>query len=143
MAAINIPNFDEVSVSAPMLDVGTYIVNVTEKPEVKENQNGKPYMELVMKVVEGPQQSQPDPGTGSTDPAGRTVKDRLYLVDGAYFRLKQLLLAAGVLARDDKDSPLARGQFNSDILVGTRFTINLTAQMNNGKEYRNTDYVIS
>lgn len=142
MATINIPNFEDVSVSAPMLDVGTYVMNVTEKPEVKENQNGKPYLELVMKVVEGPQQSQPDPGTGSTDPAGRTWKDRLYLVDGAYFRIKQLLLAAGVLARDDKDSPLARGQFNSDILVGTRFTVNLTAQMNNGKEYRNVDYVI-
>lgn len=142
MPAINIPKFEEVTVSAPRLDPGQYVVNITEKPSLEENQNGKPYLALTMKVIEGPEQQQEDPGTGSKSPAGRTVKDRLYLVDGAYFRVKQLLIASGLLARDDTESPMAHGQFNSDMLVGTRFSINLTAQMNNGKEYRNVDYII-
>lgn len=142
MPQINIPNFDEVTVSAPKLDPGEYMVNITEKPELKENQNGKPYLEIIMKVIEGPEQQQADPATGGTDPAGRKVTDRLYLVDGAYFRVKQLLISAGILARDDKDSPLARGEFNSDVLVGARMPIKLSAQMNNGKEYRNVDYII-
>jgi hypothetical protein len=143
MAQIQIPNFDEVSVSAPKLDPGEYVANIDDKPELKENQNGKPYLEIKLKIIEGPQQAQPDPGTGSTDPAGRTIYDRLYMVDGAYFRVKQLLISAGILARDDKESPLARGEFNSDILAGARLPIKVSAQMNNGKEYRNVDYIIA
>lgn len=142
MPEISIPNFEDVSVGTLRLDPGVYVVNVQDKPEIKENRNGKPYLELNMTVVDGPEQSAPD-GTGSTSPVGRNIRDNLYLVDGAYFRIKQVLVAAGILARDDNTSPIARGQFNSDILVGTRFTVRLEAQMNNGKQYNNVVYVIS
>ncbi len=143
MPQIEIPNFDEVQLAPPRLDPGDYVATITEKPALEENQNGKPYLAVKMKIVEGPEQSDPDPATGSRSPAGRNWTDRLYLVDGAYFRVKQLLVAAGLLARDDHDSPMAKGKFNSDMLVGTTFNIRVTTQMSkDGKEYRNVDYII-
>jgi len=142
MPELSIPNFEEVSVGSLRLDPGEYVVNIQDKPEVKENRNGKPYLEVNMTIVEGPEQQEPDPSSGSKDPAGRNIRDNLYLVDGAYFRIKQLLVASGILARDDNESPIARGQFNTDILVGTRFTVRLSTRMNNGKEYRDVAYVI-
>lgn len=143
MPIINLPNFDKVELAPPQLDPGEYMMSIPEKPDIKSNQNGKQYIEVPMKVIEGPQQQKPDPGTGSTDPTGRVVKDRYYLSEGAEFRIKRLLVATGILARDDKESPLARGEgINTDMLIGAKMPVNVTIQLNNGKEYRNYDPIV-
>lgn len=142
MPTVNLPNFDSVELAPPQLDPGEYMMSIPEKPEIKTNPNGKQYIEVPYKVIEGPNQQKEDPGTGSKDPTGRVVRDRYYLVEGAEFRIKRLLVSAGVLARDDKESPLAKGQFNTDILQGAKLPVNVTIQMNNGKEYRNYDPVV-
>ncbi len=142
MPEITIEGFDEVAVGFKYFDPGEYTVNVTEKPTIETNDNGKTFIALTMKILEGPQQQEVHPETGSKDPRGGTIKDRLYLVDKAYFRVKQLLVAAGILTRDDKTSPIAKGKFSTDILMGTRFTIKYDVSMRDGKEYRETTYVI-
>jgi hypothetical protein len=140
---IHIPDFDKVSLQPPQLDCGTYTVNVQEKPTIESQSDGKQYIQLQMVVMGGPAQKEADPATGNTSPVGRKWRDRLYLVDGAYFRVKALLIAAGILARDDKASAIAMGNFNSDLLVGTKFQIRLDPNINpqTGKEYRNVVYI--
>ena len=142
MPIINLPSFPDTELAAPRLDPGEYTMNIPEKPIVETNQNGKQYLAVKYKVLEGPDQEKEDPGTGSKSPAGRVVTDRFYLVEGAEFRIKRLLVAAGILARDDKESPMARGEINTDVLVGARLPVSVTIQMNNGKEYRNYDPIV-
>jgi hypothetical protein len=142
MPTINLPNFDQVELAPPQLAPGEYMMSISQKPEIKTNPNGKQYLEVRYKVIEGPEQQKPDPGTGSKDPTGRVVPDRYYLVEGAEFRIKRLLVSTGIIARDDKESPVAQGNFNTDILMGVKLPVNVTIQMNNGKEYRNYDPVV-
>lgn len=143
MAEINIENFESVSLGAPRLDPGgPYEGQITDTPEVKTSDSGKSYLEVKTRVLEGPEQQEPDPETDSHSPAGREFTDRYYLNERAAFRLKRLLVATGLLAKDDKDSPMAKGQFNSDMLAGQKYKFQVSTQMNNGKEYRNYDPIV-
>lgn len=143
MPELNIPNFDQVQLAPPQLDPGTYTVNVQEKPTLERQDDGKQFLQINMVVMDGPAQQEADPLTGSKSPVGRKWRDRLYLVDGAYFRVKALLIAASILKRDDKSSAIAMGRFNTDLLVGAKFQIKLDPNVNpaTGKEYRNVTYV--
>lgn len=120
MPDIDIPGFEDVELAPPMLDPGTYVFNIQEEPQMKTSDNDKQYLEVKLVCLEGPPQSTPDPATGSNLAAGRKMTDRLYFVDGAFFRVKSLLICAGLLKRDDKESDMARGKFNSSVLVGAR-----------------------
>lgn len=147
MATVNIPEFDHVEVAPPRLDIAKgYVGNIVELPTIKKQDENDPtsktFIEVKIKVLEGPEQQDPDPGTGSKSPAGRTITDRLYLTPGAYFKVKQLLVSAQLLARNDKESPLAKGQIPLEILVGVRFPFDIVASMKDGVEYRNVQYVI-
>jgi hypothetical protein len=142
MPEISIPDFDKVALAPPQLDPGEYTVNIYDKPALENSDNGKDYLLVKMKVVEGADQKEEDPATGSHSAVGRTINDRVYLVDGAYFRVKRLLIATGLLSRDDKDSDTALGRFNSDALQGARLRIKVVPAMVNGKEYRNVQYII-
>lgn len=136
MAEITIDNFENVEVAPPQLDPGDYKFNIREEPEVKTSNNGKPYLDVNLTVVDGPAQQ------NGESPVDRTVHDRVYLVEGAYWRIKQLLIAAGLLDPNDKESPLARGKFNTAILVGAMVGATVQIQKNpeNGREYRNYQY---
>jgi len=147
MPTVNIPEFDHVDIAPPRLDVGKgYEGNIIELPTVKQQVENDPtsksYIEVKIKVLGGPDQQDPDPGTGSKSPAGRTITDRLYLTPGAYFKIKQLLVSAQLMARNDKDSPLAKGQIPLEILMGARFPFDIVASMKDGVEYRNVQYTI-
>jgi len=141
MPQVNIENFDDVDVdSYRMLDPGVYTVNVQEEPTVKMSKNNNQQLELTMKVIEGVDQKEADPSTGSKSPAGRVVKD--WIAFKAAFRIKKLLIAAGILRRDDRDSDIAKGKFETGMLIGTKFQIKLVADSYNGKEQRKVEYVI-
>jgi hypothetical protein len=140
MPQIELNDFEKVALSAPRLDPGVYTFNVHEMPEIKKTDNEKVYINLPMKVVEGPNQKEPDPNTGSFSPVGKVFHDRLYT--GAAFRIKRMLVASGLLAKDDVTSDLARGKLDTAILVGARFQASLTPKLNNGKEYLEVDYII-
>lgn len=143
MAQITMPDFDKTELSPPSLDAGDYEVNVTEKPEyVVPDDGGKQYLTLVMQATAGPEQSKPHPVDGTTSAAGRTIRDRIYLTKEAGWRLKAALVSAGILARDDKESPLAKGNINSDILMGAHLKIQVTKRMKDGNEYSNVTYVV-
>lgn len=143
MPEVNVPGFEDVDLSPPQLDPGEYTMNIYDKVQLRTAESsGKQYLEVPLKVVEGPEQQAPDPNTGETDATGRTMNDRVYLSQAALWRLKALLVASGLLARDDKDSPMAQGNINTDMLTGTTVQVKLTPQMNNGREYRNVEYVI-
>jgi len=148
MPELNIPNFDQVELMPPRLDPGTYVVNIQEEPALKTGTNKKTgasqqYLEVKMTVIEGPQQEHPDPNTGATNPVGRGHRDWVFLVDGAYFRVKQLLVAFGLLSKDDKTSPMAQGKINTQSLVGARGTIKISKEIDkeSQKEYTRTEYV--
>ena len=148
MPTVNIPEFEKVEVAPPRLDVGKgYEGNIIELPTIKETDPADPsmkksFIEVKIKVLGGPDQQDPDPGTGSKSPAGRTITDRFYLVPGAYFKIKQLMVSAQLLGRKDADSPLAKGAIPLEIFVGVRFPFNIIASMKDGNEYGNVQYVI-
>ena len=137
MPEIVIPNFEQVEIALPRLIAGAYTMNIQEIPTMDISKNGKQYVQIEMVVLDGPDQPDADPATGSFKPAGRKFRDRMYLVDGAYFRVKAFLIAAGLLKRDDKQSALALGKLNTDTWVGTRFSVVLQPKINpdNQKEY--------
>lgn len=142
MAEIEIDGFEEISISNfKPLDPGSYTFVIPERPKKVADDADKPYIEIQMKVVEGPAQQEPDPETGSTSPEGLVMRDRYYLTPAAKWRIKKLLVACGIITRDDKDSPIARGKFDLDIFTGARFAAKVAIQMNNGKEYRQYDPV--
>jgi len=143
MPEISIPDFDKVDLLPPRLDPGTYVVNIQNEPEYKVHNNGKNYLDIEFVVIEGPNQAQPDPNTGSVAATGKKIHDWLWMVDGAYFKVKQMLIAMGLLTRDDKTSPLAQGKFTTAALVGARGTIKVSKQLNaqDQKEYTKVEYV--
>lgn len=144
MPQINIENFENVALSAPRLDPGgPYTGKIIEPPKLQTAEgSGKQYLEVHTQVVEGPEQQEADPSTGSKDPTGTTFSDRYYLSEKAAFRLKQLLVATGLLAKDDNESPMAKGQINSDILAGQQYKFQVSIQLNNGREYRNYEPIV-
>lgn len=144
MPEIFIDNFEQVELSPPKLDVGSgYHFNIESVGELEESEKtGSKYFELALRCLDGPKQSEADPVTGSLDPKGRRIKDRVYLTEGAKWRIKALLISAGLLNRDDKTSDLARGKFNTDILQGAVIACTIEAQMRDGKEYRNVVYEV-
>lgn len=142
MAEIEIDGFEDVNISNfNPLDPGSYTFVIPERPKKVNDDPDKPYIEVQMKVVEGPEQQDADPETGSKSPEGRTMRDRYYLTQASKWRIKKLLVACGIITRDDKDSPIARGKFDLDIFTGARFQAKVAIQMNNGKEYRQYDPV--
>lgn len=143
MAEIQIADFDKVELSPPRLDVGSGYVFGVENVQILENEkNNNKYLEVTLRCVEGPDQTEADPITGLASPKGRVIKDRVYLTEGAKWRVKALLIASGLLARDDKTSEIARGHFDSDILLGSTVQCSIESQMNEGKEYRNVVYSV-
>lgn len=144
MPQIQIEDFENVPVSAPRLDPGgPYTGKITEPPVLQTAENsGKQYVEVKTQVVDGPSQQEADPVTGSNSPQGLTFTDRYYTTKAASFRLKQLLIATGLLAKDDTESPMAKGQINTDILAGQQYQFNVSIQYRDGREYRNYEPVI-
>lgn len=147
MPTVSFENFQDVPLTrAPMLDPGTYVVAIKEFEEKFEND--KNYLAMVYEVKEGPKQKKDD-GNGNYDPTGREIFDRVYLSAAAAWRVKSLLVATGILSKDDKTSPMARGQdINLDLLhSGGPFRIKLTPRLykddgGNQKEARNVEFII-
>lgn len=143
MSMLNIPDFEKVELAPPQLDPGDYILNIVEDPKaITDPKSSNEYLEMQYQVVEGPNQQKPDPATGSVSPVGRKTRDRIYLTSNAYWRLKQAMICAGLLARDDTTSPIARGQFDPAMFMGCRMKVNISPNMKDGKEYRNINYVV-
>lgn len=145
MATINLPNFENTPLSMTLLKPGTYTVQLIE-PFQQKFENEKEFLELELTVKQGPEQDQPDEN-GSKDPAGRKIRDRLYLSAQAAFRVKQYLVAMGLLARDDKTSEMAKGNINLDLLMsGGPFQVKLTPRIvekdGQKREYRNVEIVV-
>jgi hypothetical protein len=135
MPQINLPGMENTEVSGGMLDPGAgYVVNIQEAPVLKTAKTGTPQLEVRMTVISGPTQKD------GSNPAGRKIVDFIALT--AVFRIKQLLIAAGLLNRNDKVSDMARGMFDTDILIGQKFSVNVEADMYDGKEKRKYVYAI-
>lgn len=145
MPEITIDNFESVSLSNVQLDPGTpYMGQISEPPKIQQD-DGKAWLEITTRVVEGPEQTEADPATGSKNPEGVEFTDRYYISQAAAWRIKKLLVATGLLAKDDTASPMAQGKFNSDILTGKRYPFSVELQINpkNGKTYRRFDPIVS
>lgn len=148
MPTVNFENFQDVPLTrAPMLDPGAYVVAIKSFEE-KFSEDGKSYLEMIYDVKEGPKQKKDD-GSGNFDPSGREIFDRVYLSANAAWRVKQLLVAGGILSKDDKTSPMAKGQdINLDLLMSAGpFKIKLTPRLykdqgGNQKEARNVEFVV-
>lgn len=147
MPRVNIPNFADVNVGGGegWLDAGIYTVNIQAAPQVNPPKPGKQFsqIELDMVVTDGPDQQKESPMTGTTNPTGRTVKDWLSLSPKAAWRIKLLLIASGLLDRNDKDSDVARGNWDTEELIGCTFQVELVEGINNkGKPIRDVNYII-
>jgi hypothetical protein len=143
MPEINMEGFENISTSGfKMLDPGEYTARITEPP-AQGFDNDKNYIEVHMEAVQGPPQKEVvNAETGSKDPAGVPFRDRIYLTAAAAWRLKRLLVCAGLLARDDKASPMAKGKIQTDLLAGATVHVRMTPNIRDGKEYRNVEYII-
>lgn len=140
MPEITLDGFEEVSVGGFRLDVGgPYTLTIAEKPELHDLDTDKPYMTLKMKVIDGPDQEE-DNSSGTKKCAGQLIGERLYL--NAKFMVKRYLIAIGLLARDDTESPMAKGKFNTDLMFNQKFTALVKASMYQGKERRNVEPII-
>jgi hypothetical protein len=133
MPEINIPDFENTELFT-LLDPGVYTFNIQEPPLIEPaKSSGKPKLVFKAVVVDGPPQKTAS-GANGNNPAGKMqfVSIPLELTSV----LKSLLIATGLLIRNDKTSPMAKGQFNSDILVGTTFRATLEPNTYNGNESR-------
>jgi hypothetical protein len=145
MPEITIPEFEEVSVGGQRLDPGKYTFVVSEKPQVKDLDmsaplsDQKPYLEVVFKVIDGPPQEEAN-SSGTNNPAGMLHTQRFYL--NAKWGVKRLLISTGLLARDDTESPMAKGKFNTDMLYNCKLDGVVKTEMYNGREYRNVEPII-
>lgn len=140
MPEITLEKFEEVQIGGFRLDVGgPYEFQVAESPELNTDKPDKPYLLMTLKILGGIDQEEDTP-SGSKSPVGCTIKERLYL--NAKFMVKRYLISIGILARDDVESPIAKGKFNSDIFNNTKFSGMVTARMNDGKEYRSVNPIV-
>lgn len=145
MPEISIPQFEKVTVAPPSLDFGgPYTFNIQEKPTLEQTQDGKQYISVKVVCLDGPTQKEADPMSGSNSPVGRKWGFRLYLVDGAYFKIKALLISSGILKRDDTSSAVAMGRINTDILMGAKFRANINPNYDekSGNTYRDVQFLM-
>lgn len=143
MPQIQLPGFDNTSLSSKKLDPGRYQVNITDVPQVKTSDNGKNFIEVEFTVRTGPKQEPTNPNEQPQDPTGMKISDRLYYDnEKAWYRIKGLMVSAGILARDDTESPKAKGQIDLDEWAGATLTIDVVSEMRDGKDYRNVNYVV-
>jgi hypothetical protein len=137
---INIAGFETVDIAPPQLDPGNYSVTIQTAPVMDSTDDGKDFLPIDMVVVNGPNQK------SGANPTGKIYRDRVYLTSAASWRIKSLLVASGLMSRDDKASPVAKGQFNTQQLVGSNFQINITPNRverdGQVREYRNCQYVV-
>jgi len=137
---VSLEGFEEVSIDTFRFDVGgPYQFQISEKPELNNSDPEKPYLLMSLKCLGGPDQVEDTPN-GSKTPIGVTIKERLYL--NAKFMVKRYLISIGILSRDDTESPIAKGRFNSDIFFSTKFSGMVTARINAGKEYRSVNPIV-
>jgi len=139
--ADKLQDFANIPVGKAQLDPGAYIFNIQEEPTDEFDNDQKEYLQMVYHVVDGPPQQVEDAEFG-TSPVGRTFKERLYLETKSLWKLKSLLIACGMLDRNDKTSDIARGVFDTADLVGKTFnaTVAKTTSKKDGKEYTNLNY---
>lgn len=155
MPVVNIPDFENLSIKREQLDVGTYVVQIQDPYTDKDGVAGqtsfddkdREFIQIEYTVKQGPQQKEPDEH-GSKDPTGKKIRDRVYLTGKAAFRLKQILIASGILSRSDKDSPTAKGNINLDMLMGSgTFQVKLVPnlykdQNGNQREGRGVEIIV-
>ncbi len=142
MPQVQMPDFENVELQPPSLDAGTYEGNIVEKPDLDQTEDGKQFITVLVQATDGPDQMKPHPVTGSMKVEGRTVRTRVYLTKAAAWRVKQLLVCAGLLARDDAQSPMAKGNINTDMLLGTHVKFEVSKRMANGNEYSDVQWII-
>ena len=134
-------DFDKAEAGFPRYDDGVYEFNVQEEPTIVTDK-GKPFMQLAAVCVKGPAQKD------SSDPAGRPMRDRLYLTPASLWRVKTLLIAGGRLSRDDKESDMAKGRFGPDAFIGITFKCKISTRegqddngVPTGKFYNDFEYL--
>ena len=129
-----------------LLDPGIYQLNCMTEPVMSTTKNGFTQIEYEFTVLEGPEQKI-EFGAGGKSPVGRTVKDWIVVIPttpdkkGTEWKLKSLLVAMGIITRDDKTSAIARGQFGTSVFVGGKFLCRVVADMWEGKEKRKLEYM--
>jgi hypothetical protein len=133
MPRVEIPDFENTKVFT-LLDPGVYNVEVDGIPLVENNKKGNPQIIMTMTVTDGPTQQTGD------NPFGRKIKD--FIPFALSTKVKALLLACGVLTRDDTTSEIAKGGFDTEILMGARLQVRLTRRMYNGNPQNDVAYVI-
>ena len=124
--SITIPNMGAANVNdRKLLAPGVYNAIVCEVPVEKMSSNGNPQLEVTLEVMDGPS-------------TGARLKDFIPMVKKSEFRVKRLLVCAGLIARDDTVTET----FDENGLLHAPVTIKVTAGMYQGKETRNVEYVI-
>lgn len=140
MPEITLDKFEDVTVGGIRLDVGgPYAMVIHEKPELVDMETDKPYMAMKLKCLSGPDQEETN-NSGTNSPTGLIIPQRVYL--NAKFIVKRYLIATGLLTRDDNESPMAKGRFNTDMLFNKKFNAIIKAEMYEGKERRNVEAII-
>ena len=127
---INIPNFEDVSLfSNYQPPAADYLCEIPDIPQVQHKEGKMSQIAVKLKITAAKDQVNfaKEEGNTFTDfiPFGvnpKTGKD-------ASFRFKNLLVAAGIIDKDDKTSEIARGQVNLGVLKDAKVMVRVTHYM--------------
>jgi hypothetical protein len=125
---INIPNFENQSVANNyMPPAGDYLCEIPETPQYEAKEGKTPTVKVKHTIVAAKNQAQKDEeGNTFTSfvlagvaPSGKDMS----------WKFKQLLVAAGIIEKDDKTSEIARGQIALGVLKGAKTMVRITHKM--------------
>jgi hypothetical protein len=134
---IYIPGLPEAAASTgfQLPDPGRYtlrIMGIEQTPDID-----KPKLVVTLFVVDGPQQRNIVKENGNNSPVGMQVKEFIPLQKSCAWRSKNLLVAAGVLSRDDEVTT----KFDPEAVISQIVTADITHQEYNNKMQANFKYI--
>lgn len=134
---INIPGLPEANVSGfPLPDPGRYQMRIIGVEEDNKNPS-KPKLVFTYYITDGPQQINIVQETGSNSPVGMQVKEFVPLQATCAFRVKNIMVAAGVLSRDDTTT----ARIETEQLLSQVVTAEITHEEYEGKVQLRFKYI--
>jgi hypothetical protein len=132
-----IANFEDADVFSRYLPpAGEYVCKIESEPTMKVASTGTQQLLLLLSIVAANDPAQ------QAEAEGKVFGDFISLSPKAAFRLKQVLVSAGIIDANDKTSEIARGKINTSIFKDQTVRVKVTHRFFEGKEKADVEYLI-
>ncbi len=133
-----IPDFEDTNVFSSYLPpAGDYLCKIDTEPQVKTAKTGNDQLLFLLTII-----ASKDPAQQS-EVEGKVFGDFVSLAPKAAFRMKQILVSAGIIDANDKTSEIARGRINTAIFKDAKVNVKVTHRIYEGKPKADVEYLIS